>query len=746
LHGVLALHELVGTAMDAVPERVVVCDVEGRVVHVNPLAANILGACTQELRGQPLVSLIRSVGATADAPLAVTELADRGPDNPLHVLVHHQRGVEHDMAVVARRAELGGHTAIVLSLRDWQEGAMASAAVSTVYQSVFERAPIGIFHTDQESTITALNDAFANIIGVEKRTLVGLRIRSLPDTNIVAAMDRALAGEEAHYEGPYNSALGQKLTEVRLVFSPIRDDEGHITGAVGIVADITKQKRTERALAQSLDSLDRVMEHAPDGIIVSQGSRVVLINGRGAQILGYDDPKALIGQPIADFVHPEDREALAQRMISIVHGASMRPFEYRMRHHDGHYTRLEVKSIAFEYEGKTSVLSFGRDVTERRELEHRLRQADRMASIGTLAAGVAHEINNPLAYVMMTLEVLARDLMKKSGDNHEHLEDIERMQEGCDRIRAIVRDLLTFSRHHEESFAPVDVNRIVTSSVNIVRHAVKHRAQLVLDLAPNLPAVRGDDNGLSQVIVNLVVNAAQAIPEGNPELHTVRVTTESDERRVTIRVTDDGSGIAPDLVSRIFEPFFSTKAPGVGTGLGLSICHGIVRAHGGSIRVRSEIGKGSEFIVELPRELRVEMHREDHAVVSKNAPARILVIDDEPSFGDALREMLSDVHEVTVVRSGRDGVEHIQDGEDYDMVLCDVMMPDIGGLGVYEEVRRTAPWIAARFVFMTGGVATESARELLEFVDRPRLTKPFTRNDVEAMLVRVRSRAGSAAA
>jgi PAS domain S-box-containing protein len=736
--------------LDAVPERLLVCDARGRIVHAHPLACTLLGAERSELMGRgPEAWLLSIDGHPADRA-RLAEVVARGADVATAAVVRHPR-VQLHVLLVARAQEVAGRALWLVSLRDRPAEltsresriSMNPSALEelNVYRAVFERAPVGIFHGDAGGIITAVNDAFASIIGAPKRVLVGLAIRTLPDKNIVACMELALTGEVARYEGPYRSATGQKTTDVRLVFAPIFDEAGRTVATVGIVADITAQKDSERALKRSLDALDRVIEQAPDAIAVHKDGKFVLVNHQMCEMFGEPADK-LLQRPISDFIHPDELETLNQRIPQIAGGASLRPHEYRMRRADGSYVRVEVKSIAFEHEGQPSVLVFGRDVTERRELEMRLQQADRMASVGTLAAGVAHEINNPLGYVLMTAELLVRRL--KAGDTTKLADGLTRIQEGCDRIRIIVRDLSTFSRRSEEIVTSVEVNQAVATSVNMVKHTVRHKAQLLVDLADDLPRVRGDQARLSQVFVNLLVNAAQAIPDGAADSHTVHISTETDGQRVRVRVRDDGDGMPAHVEQRIFEPFFTTKAPGVGSGLGLAICHGIVRSHGGTIRVRTQQGKGSEFIVDLPGEssapLRSSVHDQLRPEPSLAPPSHILIIDDEAAFADVLRDTLAERHRVSVARSGLEGVETLLEREEPDLVLCDVMMPDITGLGVFEVVSEQRPRLAQRFVFMTGGAVTERAREMLAFTDRPVLDKPFSRQDVERILVAITDR------
>ncbi len=721
--------------LDALPERILVCSLDGQILHVPPAAEGLIGTRGAELVGRSLSELLSIVDGEPASRASLGQLRERGADAPAQVALKHARGVHLWIELVGRVARIGGRDLWLVSLRDRAaELPQSRETEAAVYRSVFECAPVGIFHVDPDSVITAANEAFAEIIGSPRRVLVGLALRTLPDQNIICAMEKALLGEITRYEGTYRSATGGKTTEVRLIFAPIMA-ERRVSGVVGIVSDVTQQKESERALKRSLAALDDVMENAPDAIVVHQEGRFALVNSRAVEMLGYDDAGQLLGVPVSAVIHPTDGDTVNERLRAIGAGSDLRPYEYRMVRRDGSDLFVEVKSIAFEHEGRPAVLVFGRDVTGRRKLEMQLQQADRLASVGTLAAGVAHEINNPLGYVMMTAELLERRIdAAPPADLHEHLKNgLSRILEGCERMRVIVRDLSAFSRRSEEAHAPVDVVRAVSSAVNMVRHTVRHKARLEVSLPNELPRVRGDEARLTQVFVNLLVNSAQAIPEGRAAEHVVRVEAQATLAKVVVQVRDDGEGMPLEVQRRVFDPFFTTKAPGVGSGLGLAICHGIVRSHGGSISIDSAVGRGTTVTVELPAAGRLP------SVAPERRPSqpritergRVLVIDDEAAFADSLRDILSDMHTVTVARSGRAGVELLLDDDSFDLVLCDVMMPDISGLGVLDELARRRPSVCARFVFMTGGAVTDTTREMLELVDRPVLEKPFTREELD---------------
>lgn len=389
------------------------------------------------------------------------------------------------------------------------------------------------------------------------------------------------------------------------------------------------------------------------------------------------------------------------------------------------------------------------DVTERREIEARLAHGERMASLGRLAAGVAHEINNPLAYVRTSLDIARRELERFAADRDgdriaKALELLAHADDGVERVRIIANDLKTFSRGDEGSWIPVDLSRVVDTAVNLAWNEIRHRAELIREL-DDVPPVMGSESRYVQVLVNLLVNAAQAIPEGDA-LHnriTVRVGRASPER-VFVEVEDTGSGIEAELVAHVFEPFWTSKPKGVGTGLGLSICHGIVTAAGGEIRVaRSVPGQGTTFRIELP--IAPEEARAPTAEASASpspsavSRARILVVDDEPKLGTTLRLALGDRFAVEVASNGRDALRLLEGGASYDLVLCDLMMPELSGVDLYERVRSAHPAVAARFVFMTGGAFTERARAFLAEHHLKQIEKPFPLERVEELVAEARA-------
>ena len=423
---------------------------------------------------------------------------------------------------------------------------------------------------------------------------------------------------------------------------------------------------------------------------------------------------------------------------------------------------LEISGVPFfDMKGRLSgYRGISRDITERKQLQATAAQADRLASMGLLAAGVAHEINNPLAYVLYNVESLAEDIPKiaaaagrcaaalhdqvgdaafaaLTGDAAEVLrpavlEDavaraLEAV-EGSQRIRALTRSLGTFSRVEKVAETRVELKHAVESAIAMAQNEIKFRARLVKDLSP-VPTVWASEGKLSQVFLNLLINAAHAIDEGHVEDNSIKIRTWAAGGDVFAEIADTGKGIPPEELAHIFEPFFSTKQIGRGTGLGLTICKNLVTGFGGDIQVESEIGKGTRFVVRLPVEREVAARRDD-ASVPETAPVptvrgRVLVVDDEPAVRGTVERMLGRAHEVVTAASGVAGREILERDQSFDVILCDLMMPEMTGMELHGWLVEHHPALAGRVVFITGGIFTPRAAEYLASVSNFQVHKPF---------------------
>ncbi len=495
----------------------------------------------------------------------------------------------------------------------------------------------------------------------------------------------------------------------------------------------------QRELTASRERFRDLVEAAPDGIVISRNGVVLYANPAALRILGCEEASELVGHPMT-FLDGRAITTMRQRIQHMVEtGERLVPHEYPATRRDGSVITAEIASIPIDFDGGPAVLAFARDVTERVALRARLEHADRLAALGAMAAGVAHEINNPLAFMGLAAEMLERKL--DSAEQAELLPLAREVRIGLDRIAGIVRDLRVYGRYEDVAQGAVDLAGAIETAERLVAHEMRPRVKVRKDLA-EAPAVRGVATRLEQVFVNLFLNATMAFEEDavDPEV-TVRVREEHDH--VVVEVADNGPGIPQDLLERVFEPFFTTKSSGRGTGLGLAICRDIVTRAGGTIVARSELGRGTTMRLELRRagEL-AEAPPPPLASTPQPTPerGRLLVIDDEPLIVTGLTRVLSKKYDVDGVTSAAAALERLSSGAQYDAVLCDLMMPGMTGMELYERVAAEHPGLEKRFAFVTGGAYTPRTRAFLETVSNPIVSKPFSAADLHRALAAVLAR------
>jgi PAS domain S-box-containing protein len=501
-------------------------------------------------------------------------------------------------------------------------------------------------------------------------------------------------------------------------------------------AERRARRTAEQSLAASEIKFRRIVETAHEGIwMLDPEGRTTYMNRRMTDMVGIE-PSETANADLRAFVA---EQKVVDVIDSYLEGRTEATTTYRvqcrLRRRNGQalWGMLAFHSIVDETGSSFGHLATIFDVTEHRRLQEQLMVSDRMASVGILAAGVAHEINNPLAAVLTNLHMAVETVPmlklepSSDGDRTELEEELRDALEASERLRDIVRDLKIFSRTPETSMGPVDLQRILESSLRMAWNELKHRARVQREYRP-IPLVNGDESRLGQVFLNLIVNAVQAMEEGRAESNVITIATGTDPAgRVEVVVRDTGCGMSPEVLGHLFTPFFTTKPVGVGTGLGLSICNRIVQALGGEITVESEMGKGSAFHVFLPASEATSTTRRTSRVRRPIASlsARILAIDDEPIVGTALKRVMGKDNDVVTETSARKAIDRIRSGEHFDLILCDMMMPDMTGMDFYNELRSFAPERAAEIVFMTGGAFTPKARSFLESVSNERLEKPF---------------------
>ncbi|HET7232490.1 MAG TPA: PAS domain S-box protein [Longimicrobium sp.] len=651
-----------------------------------------------------------------------------------------------------QRGPDGAAARMLGSMQDVTEHRRLVAAVEqseSHYRRLVTTSPQTIYVLNAEGYFTEINPAGTELLQRPAHQVVGMHY-----AQVVAPDDRA-ATDAAFL----SLALGETQTlllelgivrpsgEVRLVCieaTSVREN-GLLASVHGIARDLTDERAREghmRLLTAALENLDESVS------VLDENCQIVYANAAHARMLGY--PPGEVPPAGAEAFVPDEagRAELAALLLHVrEHGAwSGRVSRKRL---DGRDIPVDLRLARVEQDGRPLVFVMSRDVSGEVEREQRLRRAERLASLGTLVSGVAHELNNPLGAIVGFTQLLLMDERppRERDDLATILREAERMAKIVSDLRLLGRGTQTEARTRE----PVDLN-------DIVRHVLRSRVytlrtrnvQVREELANVLPPVAGDQGQLEQVVLNLVVNAEQAVA-GRGE-RRISVSTHAAGGAVSLRVSDTGQGIAPELQERIFDPFFTTKAPGEGTGLGLSVVNRIVAEHGGEIRVESAPGRGTTFVIDLPRAPDgavpeaaplPEVRGGPAAGPGAPTPLRVLVVDDEAPVRRVVARFLGRRGHVVdeAVEGGQALAMVDQAGPGaYDVILSDLRMPGLGGDQLLARLRARGGGLDQRLVFLTGDTASEDAERILRDSDVPVLEKPVDLEELARVLERVTGR------
>jgi PAS domain S-box-containing protein len=603
------------------------------------------------------------------------------------------------------------------------------------YRTLAERASDIISRTDSRGRCIYISPSCREVLGYEPEELVGrhaLIDLAHPDDRSEQQQVLARFVQQGKTSGsPMRRRLRRKdgsYVWLETITNIERDEEGRIVEVQSWARDVSSRVVAEQALAQSEASFRSLLDRLPDGVVMHRDGTISYANGEMVRLIGYDRVEELVGRSLLDFAHPDERDSVRDR-IADGRRTGVRGRERRIVRRDGATRVLEITSLPVMFDGALAFLGICHDVTESKQMADRLALAERMALVGRLASGVGHEINNPLAYMLGSLELARADLaaLAEEASSVERLDRLERhlvtIREGAERVRDIVRDLKSLSAASDDRLGPVDVERTLDVAAATAAHEIRVRARLVKEYGA-VSHVLANEGRLAQVFVNLLVNAAQAIPEGAAVDNEIRIVTREEREVVTIEIHDTGTGIAPQDLPHIFEPFFTTKPKGVGTGLGLSISLNIVSSLGGTLTAERASPRGTVLRVTMRTSKEARTHASPATKAKSDGRARILLVDDEPSMARILAELLSP-HDVTIAHSGREAIAHLGESTSFDAVVCDLQMNDGTGVDVYEYLCQRAPDLARRVIFTTGGAFTQGAREFLGRCPQPVLEKPF---------------------
>jgi signal transduction histidine kinase/DNA-binding response OmpR family regulator len=643
----------------------------------------------------------------------------------------------------------------IVALVDRSDGELAAAAVGAGINHVRFR-PIDAADLDLEM-------ALAERRAAERGRMLST-LRAMPDRIAVHEPGGELIYANHERPGPLDdllacSRLDELSAEVRAVLMPaferaragqldvveIESEGVHCRvrlvptagpgGNVALIAtDITWPRRVEQILRASVVKADALLDALPDMMFRIGGDGVFTdFQPEWAEKLAGRADR-LVGRQVAEALPPAIAARTLDAFAVVLGTGKSQRFEFQLAGAGGQANDYEARLSAA---GPNEVLAIVHDITEAKRLQAQLALADRLAALGTLAAGVAHEVNNPLTYVLIGIESVVKELRRRGPDAalgarlDPLLERLQGAMEGARRVRRIVSELRSLARVDEQDQRPIDVCVVLDSAASMVEGQLRHRGSLVREYRAGLPPVLGRQDRLGQVFLNLLLNAAHAVQEGRGE-GVVALRADLDASgRVVVEVEDSGSGFSREQLARIFDPLFTSKPVLVGGGFGLWVSHTIVTSLGGELTARSRVGEGTVFRVVLPVSSQLGTSGRmpaaappgEHDAIEALELGRVLIVDDDPHVAESMA-LLLEGSDVQVAHTGRDGLARALSGE-YDWIVCDLMLRDLSGMDLYDEVRRVRPALEQRFVFMTGGAFTARARAFVDGTPCPCLVKPF---------------------
>jgi len=577
--------------------------------------------------------------------------------------------------------------------------------------------------TGPDRQVLSANRAAAALFGRPLDDLPGTPIDDLvasTEREYVAEREhRAVEGEEQRYETKVVRTDGEERV-VAVSTTPLVLD-GELLGTVATLRDITEQKRAQDTLARSEARYRNLFESASDAIATFDANGRFTTFNHAAEIISGYRREELLGQWFAPML-PDDELPKALGNFQKALAGETGLFETNFYRKDG-----EVRTIQVTYSTPQldeEVLCVIRDVTDQKMLQEQLIQSEKMSAIGQLVSGVAHELNNPLAGI----SAFAQLLLSEKRFPPDQRTAAEMIYAEARRASRIVQNLLTFARQHKPERTPTSVNQVLDDTLELRGYELRVRGiDVQRDYAEQVPDTMADAHQLQQVFLNLITNAEQAMERSERDKQRLIVRTRRSGEVVRIEIEDTGPGIPPNLLERIFNPFFTTKPTGSGTGLGLSISLGIVREHEGRIWAENAPQGGARFVIELPivTPRTTGEFQTAPPVAAVTDRLHILVVDDEASVRVALQRYLSSRgHEVETTASGKEALARVRE-DAFDAMIIDMRMPDISGEQLFQELKARDPANADRVIFTTGQLVDDSVRTFLASTGRPCVPKPF---------------------
>ncbi len=749
--------QVLRATLDNMTDGISLIDRELRLVAWNDRYVEIFGLPADAVRvAQPIMEVHRLwVERSGFAQAEAASLADRmragfAPGKPFTMQIETPGGT----VVLLRRQPMpdGGfvttYTDVTLQVHARQQ------ADDTLHllEVVMDAVPAILHVKDRELRYRFVNRYFLDLFGLKREQVLGrTRDELLHSGALPIAVDGAIevlaTGKASSlYELPIRLPGGE-VVEMLGTKVPLLDEGGRVTDVVTFEIDITERKRIEQALSDSEQLHRLLVDLSPYGILLHDDAGIRFMNPGGCRILGASGADAMVGRHYADFVAAADRDAAKARLARMLRGKSLEQAERPLITLDGRHIVVAASGVPVKRGDQSLALVIFADITEMKRAEEEiarqreaLHQADKISALGSLLAGVAHELNNPLSVVV------GRSVMLGDAELEPKVAAaVASIRTAAERCARIVKTFLAMARKQAPTRVPVRIDRLVAAARELLDYGLESAGIRVTTQVPaDLPQTMADPDQLTQVLTNLITNAQQALIGWNGP-REISIEAQHDQPRAQLRITvrDTGPGIPDAVRSRIFDPFFTTKPAGSGTGIGLAVCRGIVEAHDGTISPGAAPGGGASFVVTLPIAAMVEAGpaQEAPAAVAR-APGRVLVVDDEAEIRHMLAEILgADGHVVEQAADGRDALARLGEAQ-FDLVISDLIMPKLDGPGLHQELSRRDPDMAHRLLFITGDTLSAVARTFLEQADRPAIEKPFVPADVRRAVREALARCG----
>ncbi|MCG3208720.1 MAG: Sensor histidine kinase RcsC [Anaerolineae bacterium] len=743
------LQERFSKAFHANPSAISIATfVEGLFVDVNPRFLEIFGFDREEVIGHSLLDL-NMLPDQNTRRMVTNTLRTKGHFYNVEMQLRTKTNQIRYTLASMELIELNNQKHILAMFYDITERVAAETALrrsEELYRLIFQSSPVGIFHFDQNLIITRFNDRFASILGTAPEQLMGLNMLNLKDQSVLPALRTAVAGREGYYEGEYTTTTSGVQIYIAMWTAPVFDETRQVRGGIGIVQDMTERVQTEFALRESEERFRQVIASISDYIYVAyispDGShKNTYLSPTYYELTGYRRRKFFEDNDFwPSLIHPDDQPFATKQATRLAQGLNSET-EYRILRADGRLIWVRDSArVESHPDGSKIVYGVLTNITERKRLEEQLYQAHKLEAIGRLAGGIAHDFNNILTVIIGNTELLLDTLSEDSPAR----KDVEQINKVGNRAAALTGQLLAFSRQQILTPKIINLNTVVADMDKMLRRLIGEHIDLVTIFEPELGPIKADSGQIEQVILNLAVNARDAMPDGGKlTIETANIFVKNLDRpefaglasgsHVILTVSDTGIGMDEDTRVHIFEPFFTTKEQGKGTGLGLATIHGIVTQSGGQIWVESQAQNGTIFKVYFPQADKSVDSEPAPPALSRRSPekATILLVEDEEMVRSITRRAL--VKEGFTVLEASRSAEALELAGNYaqpiHLLLTDMVMP--GGMNGHELAKILVEQRPTLKIMYMSGYADLGVTE----IDAPLLQKPFT---TQTLVERVR--------